>query len=80
MNVATALRTMRTPAPNTTYAQRQPTAEISSWARGGKAKVPTLAPLEARPIANPRRRANHFTTVALQGTYALPMPIAATSP
>jgi hypothetical protein len=34
----------------------------------GRTRVPALAPLEARPMARPRRRTNHFTTVALQGT------------
>ena len=47
---------------------RQPTAATSQCASGGSANVPSEPPVEATPTARPRRRANHFTTVLLQGT------------
>src|SRR5712691_8653950 len=69
-----------TPTAKMTYAVRQPTVVTRSWATGGSTTVPTLAPLDARPTARPRRATNHFTTVVLHGTYAVDMPSAATRP
>ena len=47
---------------------------------GGRQKAPKLPPAEARPVASPRRLTNQRATVALQGTFAVDMPMAATTP
>jgi hypothetical protein len=50
--------------------------ERARLATGGSANVPRLPPALASPTASPRRRVNHFATVALHGTWAVDMPSA----